>query len=165
MNKKTITAGISALAISGVLFGTGLTSTAHAATPTTPTEASEVTAQASQNFDVTNWLGLGDASTPERLRATLELAGVYGQTDSHPLIGSTLTYGQSHNFAVQTALLQDRDVFVTYRVHVDGKGYVGDIQLQLSVSWNAEVTSRLSVNNTPYKMHLDGGAAWPIIVF
>jgi hypothetical protein len=33
MNKKTIFGGISALAIAGVLFGAGLTSTAQAATP------------------------------------------------------------------------------------------------------------------------------------
>ena len=154
MNKKTIIPGISALAISGVLFGAGLTSTAHAATPTA---AGEVTAQGSRNFDVDHGLE----------GVTLELAGVYGKTDSHPPLGSTIAYGQgpSHIFAVQTAFLQDRDVFVTYKVHIDGKGYVGDIQLQLTVNMNEEVSSRLSVNNTPYSMHNIGGATWPFIVF
>ena len=155
MNKKTITAGMSALALCGVLFGAGLTSTAHAATPTSPRGASEVAAPASQNFQVTNWL--------EGVGVTLELAGVDGQTDGHPLIGSTLTYGQGQNFAVQTAFLQDRDVFVTYQVHMDGR-YVGDIQLQLSVNWNSEISSRLSVNNTPLAMHLAGSATSPFIM-
>ena len=152
--KKGITAGISALAISGVLFGAGLTSTAHAATPTTPTGASEVGAQASINFGVTN--GLSDV--------TLKLAGVYGRTEGQPPIGSTMTYLQWQNFEVQNMWFADDDVFVTYQVHVDGQGYVGDIQLQLSLdSWSGINTSRLSVNNTPLAMHLGGSATSPII--
>ena len=154
--KKTITAAVSALAMYGVLFGGGLTSTAHAATPTTPTAPGDVTAQGSRNFDVGHGLE----------GVTLELAGVYGKTDSHPPIGSTIAYGQGPQmFAVQTAFLQDRDVFVTYKVHMDGQSYVGNIQLQLSVNMNEEVSSRLSVNNTPYSMHNIGGATWPFIVF
>src|SRR5262245_23112228 len=155
--KKTITAGISALAVSGALLGAGLSSTAHAATATSPTGAGDVVAQNSRNFDVVNSLD----------GVTLELAGVYGQTEGHPPIGSTLAsgHGQKQSFAVQTAFLQDRDVFVTYKVHKDGEGYLGDIQLQLTVNYNEEVSSRLSVNNTPYAMHLAGPATSRVIVF
>ena len=61
-------------------------------------------------------------------------------------------------------MFQDDDVFVTYRVHVDGQGYVGDIQLQLNLlHWSGSATSRLSVNNTPLAMHLTGSATSPII--
>ena len=155
MNWKKITAGISALAVTGTLLGAGLTNTAHAAAPTTPTTASEVEAQFSYRFAV--WNGLKGV--------TLELAGVYGHGESHPPIGSTITYAQWQSFDVNDLGLSDSDVFVTYQVHVDGQGYVGDIQLQLSVNWNDEVTSRLSVNNTRYHMHLEGGAASPIVVF
>jgi hypothetical protein len=60
-------------------------------------------------------------------------------------------------------------VFVTYQVHVDGQGthggYVGDIQLQLSVpGFSGRRTSRLSVNNTPLAMHLGGSATDAIIL-
>jgi len=154
--KRTITAGLSALAISGVLFGAGLTSTAHAATATTPTAAGEVAAQASRNFGVLNGLE----------GVTLELAGVYGKTEGHPPIGSTFGPRQGYqHFEVQTAFLQDRDVFVTYKVHKDGEGYLGDIQLQLTVDTGEEVSSRLSVNNTPYSMHLAGSATSFVIAF
>src|SRR5262245_20696054 len=144
--KKTITAGISALAISGVLFGAGLTSTAHAAT-TTPTAAGEVTPQSSINFGVTNGLS----------NVTLQLAGVYGRTEGHPPIGSTMTFGQRQSFEVQDMWFADDDVFVTYQVHVDGQGYVGDIQLQLSLAQSGERTTKLTVNNTPIAMRLGGG--------
>src|SRR5262245_40414559 len=111
--KKTITAGISALALSGGLLGAGLASTAHAATPTTP-GAGEVVAQYSKNFRVMNVLNdWGDGFT-------LELAGVYGQTEGQPPIGSTLAVGDEQDFEVQWAFMQDRDVFVTYKVHEKG---------------------------------------------
>ena len=145
--KKTITAGISALAVSGGLLGAGLTSTAHAATPTAPTAAGEVGAQGSINFGVTN--GLSDV--------TLKLAGVYGRTEGHPPIGSTLPFGKGQSFEVQDMWFADDDVFVTYQVHVDGQGYVGDIQLQLSLPQSGERTTKLTVNNTPIAMRLSGG--------
>jgi len=153
--KKTITAGISALAISGVLFGAGLTSTAHAATPTTPTAAGDVVAQYSKNFRVMNSL------TDWGQGFTLELAGVYGQTEGQPPIGSTLALWEEQDFEVQWAFSRDRDVFVTYKVHemyYGTQNYMGDIQLQLTVSWNGELSSRVSVNNTPYPMHLAKGS-------
>ena len=94
MNKKTIIAGISALASCGVLLGAGLTSTAEAATPATPIAASEVAPQASINFGVTNGLE----------GVTLKLVGVYGATEGRPLIGSSIAYGQWQNFEVQSSL-------------------------------------------------------------
>ena len=59
MNRTTIVAGLSALAIGGVLAGAALTSTAQAATPSTPTTpltASHVTPAPnySKSFHLTN---------------------------------------------------------------------------------------------------------------
>src|SRR5262245_28631870 len=145
--KRTITAGISAMAISGALLGAGLTSTAHAATPTNlAAAAGEVEVQSSTNFSITN----------EVKGVTLELAGVYGQTEGHPPIGSTTTYGQWQNFEVKH-LASDADVFVTYRVHVDGQGYVGDIQFQLMVPAWGSFGWGFTVNNTPLKLGAAGG--------
>jgi hypothetical protein len=159
--KKTITAGISALAISGVQLGAGLTSTAQAATPTTPTAAGDVVAQYSRNFRVKNLLNDRDGDF------TLELAGVYGQTEGQPPIGSTLAVGDEQDFEVQWAFWQDR-VFVTYKVHQTFYGrqtYRGDIPLQLTVDGSGKVSSRLSANTNPYPMHLAGGVTSPWIVF
>ena len=152
MNKKAIV-GISALAISGVLFGGGLTSTAAAATPTTATAASDHAPHASQSFHLTNGF----------YGVTLELVGVYGKTEGRPPIGSTITYGQEHNFEVQYLFFTTSDVFVTYQVNSGRRGPVGDIQIRMQVGPSGETRSRLTVNNTDVKMHLAGSDTDAII--
>jgi hypothetical protein len=152
MNKKTIFAGIAAaLASCGLLFGAGLTDTAHAASPTSPSAASEVAPEASLNFGVTNGLE----------GVTLKLVGIWGATEGHPPLGSELAYGQRHGIEVQTYFLAESNVIVSYQVHVDKHGshggYVGDIQLQMNVPWFAcGCTTRISLNNTQLPMQLGG---------
>jgi hypothetical protein len=157
--KKPILAGIAALAGCGVLFGAGLTGTAHAATPTTPTAATEVAPQASLNFGITSGLE----------GVTLKLVGIHGQTEGHTPLGRTMEYGQRHGVEVQTAFLADRSVIATYEVHVERHGnrggYLGDIQLQMFVpGFFCGCTTSISFNNTDLPMHLGGSSRDAILL-
>jgi len=145
MIKKTVAAGIAALAIAGVLGGAALTSTAGADTPRTPTAAGDVTAQFSKGFNVFNTIGTID----------LKLVGLEGFHEGAPPIGSILSYGQFQRFEVAHA----NKVLATYQL---GSG--ANFSIEMTYGFFGDVSARVVYNYTGMRLAIDhpGDETWGI---
>ena len=116
MIKKTVAAGIAALAVAGVLGGAAVTSTAQAGTPTTATAAGDVTAQYSKGFNMFNTLGVD-----------LELSRLVGEHEGAPPEGSRMSYGQFQRFEVK----HNSQLNATFKVIDPNHVYWGSFQITM----------------------------------
>ena len=132
MIKKTVVAGVAALAVAGVLGGAALTSAAGADTPSTPTAAGDVTAQYSKGFNMFNTIHGTD----------LQLIGLAGDHEGAPPIGSSMTYGQFQRFEVQYA----GSVLATYQLNSHIYGNVGTFTIEMEYSFLRTVSANVVYN-------------------
>jgi hypothetical protein len=131
--KKTVVAGIAALAVAGVLGGAALTSAAGADTPRTATAASDVTAQASKGFNMFN-----------SINVDLQLIGVEGNHEGVPPIGSTMTNGQFQRFEVQ----YPSSVRATFKIIDPNWGNSGTFQIEMQFHFFGDVNAYVVWNNS-----------------
>ena len=133
MIKKTVVAGIAALAVAGVLGGAALTSAAGADTPRTATAGGDVTAQASKGFNMFNTINVD-----------LQLIGVEGVHEGAPPIGSTMTNGQFQRFEVQYA----NYVQATFKIIDPNWGNSGTFAITMTYSLFGDVNANVVYNNS-----------------
>ena len=145
MIKKTVAAGIAALAVAGVLGGAALTGAAQADTRRTPTTVGDVTAQYSKGFNMFNVLGGYD----------LRLAAVDGLHEGAPPIGSSMSYGQFQRFEVAHA----NRVLATYQL---GSG--ANFSIEMTYGFFGDVSARVVYNYTGMRLAIDhpGDETWGI---
>ena len=148
MIKKTVVAGIAALAVAGVLGGAALTSAAGADTPRTTTAGSDVTAQASKGFNMFNTIKTTD----------LQLIGLAGNHEGAPPIGSTMTYGQFQRFEAQYA---GGPLRATYQLNNHIYGNVGTFTIEMEYSFLRTVSARI-VENFGMAITHPGDETWGI---
>ena len=151
MIKKTVAAGIAALAVAGVLGGAALTGAAQADTRQTPTTVGDVTAQYSKGFNMFNVLGGYD----------LRLAAVDGLHEGAPPIGSSMSYGQFQRFEVQ----YDAYVDATYDI-IDPRipGKVGTVMIEMEYGFFGNVNAHVVWNHSTMGIVIDhpGDETWGI---
>ena len=134
MIKKTVVAGIAALAVAGVLGGAALTSAAGADTPSTPTAGSDVTAQASKGFNMFNTIHGTD----------LQLIGLEGNHEGAPPIGSSMTYGQFQRFEVKYSSW----VQATYQINDPDYGNGGQFMIEMQYGLFGDVNAHVVWNHS-----------------
>jgi len=144
MIKKTVAAGIAALAVAGVLGGAALTSAAGADTPRTPTAGGDVTAQFSKGFNMFNTIGID-----------LKLVGLEGFHEGAPPIGSSMSYGQFQRFEVAHA----NRVLATYQL-----GGGANFSIDMTYGFFGDVSARVTYNYTGIRLAIDhpGDETWGI---
>jgi hypothetical protein len=148
MIKKTVVAGIAAVAVAGVLGGAALTSAAGADTPRTPTAAGDVTAQYSKGFNMFNTIKTTD----------LQLIGLEGNHEGAPAIGSSMAYGEFQRFEAQYA---GGALRATYQLNSHIYGNVGTFKIEMEYDFFRIVSARI-VENFGMAITHPGDETWGI---
>ena len=149
MIKKTVAAGIAALAIGGVLGGAALTSNAQAGTPRTATAAGDVTAQYSKGFNMFN-----------THYVDLKLVGIAGEHEGAPPIGSTITYAQFQRFEVKYA----SSLTVEYQIIDPDHGNGGRFGIEMEYGFFGTVSAQVAWNYSTMNITIThpGDETWGI---